>query len=97
MQGVNTVSEFIENNYQVISVCFGLLAAILVVVRVSVLGLKSLVNYIEHEQRNKWQAEFFDINLGTIDGLREEIKELERDVSLLKQTYAACEGKVLGS
>jgi len=84
------MSEFIENNYQVISVCFGLLAAILVVVRVSVLGLKSLVNYIEHEQRNKWQAEFFDRN-------HEEIQQIRADVSLLKETYAACEGKVLGS
>ena len=84
------MSEFIENNYQVISVCFGLLAAILVVVRVSVLGLKSLVNYIEHEQRNKWQAEFFDRN-------HEEIQQIRADVSLLKETYAACEGKVLGN
>ncbi len=84
------MSEFIANNYQVISVCFGLLAAILVVVRVSVLGLKSLVNYIEHEQRNKWQAEFFDRN-------HEEIQQIRADVSLLKETYAACEGKVLGS
>ena len=90
MQGVNKMSEFIANNYQVISVCFGLLAAILVVVRVSVLGLKSLVNYIEHEQRNKWQAEFFDRN-------HEEIQQIRADDSLLKETYAACEGKVLGS
>ena len=89
------MSDFIANNYQVISVSFGLLAALFVLFRVSIMGLKSLVNYIEHEQRNKWQAEFFDINLGSIDSLRQEIKELERDVSVLKQSYAANNGKLI--
>ena len=89
------MSEFIANNYQVISVSFAFLAALFVLFRVSIMGLKSLVNYIEHEQRNKWQAEFFDINLGSIDSLRQEIKELERDVSVLKQNYAANNGKLI--
>jgi hypothetical protein len=89
------MSEFIANNYQVISVSFGLLAALFVLFRVSIMGLKSLVNYIEHEQRNKWQAEFFDINLGSIDSLRQEIKELERDIALLKENYAANNGKLI--
>jgi len=45
--------DWIDNNYQIISVTFGLCAALFVILRVSVMGLKSLVNYIEHEQRNK--------------------------------------------
>ncbi len=80
--------EFVENNYQIISVTFGLCAALFVILRVSVMGLKSLVNYIEHEQRNKWQAEFFDRN-------HQEIVEMHRDINMLKQVYAAKNGEVI--
>ncbi len=89
------MSDFIANNYQVISVSFGLLAALFVLFRVSIMGLKSLVNYIEHEQRNKWQAEFFDRNHGTIEDLRKEIKENKADIALIKENYAANNGKLI--
>ena len=93
------MSDFIANNYQVISVCFGLLAALFVLFRVSIMGLKSLVNYIEHEQRNKWQAEFFDLNHNDNNEFKKEIrlqiKELERDIALIKENYAANNGKLI--
>jgi len=80
--------EFIREYYQVISVTFGLLAALFVIVRVFILGLKSLIRYIEHEQRNKWQAEFFDRN-------HLEIEEMKKDLCLIKQKYAANNGKLI--
>ena len=82
------MSDFIANNYQVISVSFGLLAALFVLFRVSIMGLKSLVNYIEHEQRNKWQAEFFDRN-------HEEIIKMKADIALIKENYAANNGRLI--
>ena len=81
--------EWVENNYQIISVSFGLCAALFIIIRVSVMGLKSLVNYIEHEQRNKWQAEFFDRN-------HQEIKEMHKDITMIKEVYAAKNGERLG-
>jgi hypothetical protein len=80
--------EWIDNNYQIISVGFGLCAALFIILRVSLLGLQSLINYIEHEQRNKWQSEFFDRN-------HQEIKEMQKDINLLKQVYAAENGEVI--
>ena len=80
--------EWIDNNYQIISVVFGLCAALFIILRVSLLGLQSLINYIEHEQRNKWQSEFFDRN-------HQEIKEMQKDINLLKQVYAAENGEVI--
>jgi len=80
--------EWVESNYQIITFIFGLCAALFIVLRVSVLGLKSLVNYIEHEQRNKWQAEFFDRN-------HQEIKEMQKDINMMKQVYAANNGEVI--
>jgi hypothetical protein len=82
------MSEFIANNYQVIGVSFSLLAALFVLFRVSIMGLKSLVNYIEHEQRNKWQAEFFDRN-------HEEINKMKSDIALIKENYAANNGRLI--
>jgi hypothetical protein len=67
---------------------FGLCAALFIILRVSLLGLQSLINYIEHEQRNKWQSEFFDRN-------HQEIKEMQKDINLLKQVYAAENGEVI--
>ncbi len=80
--------DWIDSNYQIISVTFGLCAALFIILRVSVMGLKSLVNYIEHEQRNKWQAEFFDRN-------HQDLKQLHRDVNKLKQIYAAKNGDII--
>jgi hypothetical protein len=80
--------EWIDSNYQIISVGFGLCAALFIILRVSLLGLQSLINYIEHEQRNKWQSEFFDRN-------HQEIKEMQKDINLLKQVYAAENGEVI--
>ena len=80
--------EWVESNYQIISVGFGLCAALFIIIRVSVMGLKSLVNYIEHEQRNKWQAEFFDRNMSKIEGI-------ERELATLKQYLAAQNGEVI--
>lgn len=80
--------EWVESNYQIIKVVFGLCAALFIILRVSLLGLQSLINYIEHEQRNKWQSEFFDRN-------HQEIKEMQKDINLLKQVYAAANGEVI--
>ena len=82
--------EWVESNFQIITFIFGLCGALFIIIRVSVLGLKSLVNYIEHEQRNKWQAEFFDRN-------HQEIKEMQKDINLLKEVYAAENGQVIKS
>jgi hypothetical protein len=82
--------EWVGSNHQIIRVAFALCGALFIIIRVSVMGLKSLVNYIEHEQRNKWQAEFFDRN-------HQEIKEMQKDINLLKQVYAAENGQVINS
>ncbi len=80
--------EFVEEYYQIISVVFGLLAALFVIFRVLIIGLKSLINYIEHEQRMSFQSEFFDRN-------HLEIEEMKKELSLLKQEYAANNGKLI--
>ena len=82
--------EWIAEYYQVISVVFGFCAALLVISRLTLIGLRSLVRFIEHEQRNKWQSEFFDRNYT-------EIKEMRDDIALLKENYAANNGRRLGT
>jgi hypothetical protein len=86
------MSDYIANNYQVISVCFGSLAAIFVLLRVSLLGLKSLVSYIESNQRMQYQAEFFDRNhQEKIDDrafYNSELKEIKSEINAIKLKYA---------
>ncbi len=82
--------EWIAEYYQVISVVFGTCAAVLVICRLGLIAIRSLIRFIEHEQRNKWQAEFFDRN-------HAEIKELRDDIALLREDYAANNGRRLGT
>ena len=74
------------SDYKCWALAFVLLCLLLL--GVSVMGLKSLVNYIEHEQRNKWQAEFFDRNMS-------KIESIEREIATLKQYLAAKNGEVI--
>ena len=78
--------EWIAEYYQVISVVFGCCAAVLAVFKLGHIILRSLIRFIEHEQRNKGQAEFFDRNY-------QEIKEMRDDIALLKENYAANNGR----
>ena len=91
--------EWIAEYYQVISVVFGTCAAVLVICRLGLIAIRSLIRFIEHEQRNKWQAEFFDRNHTEIKEYKQkserEMKKLSDDIARLREDYAANNGRRL--
>lgn len=77
--------EFINNNYQVISTVFGLCAALFIGFRVCGALLAKYAEFIRREQRNEFQAGYFDVQEARYNRLLDAYIELSDRVKVIEE------------